>query len=52
MWSGVRDNLSPTIIAAATLLIALSVALMLTLEWLRRRTERLRLSHPVSVHRP
>jgi putative spermidine/putrescine transport system permease protein len=50
MWSGVRDNLSPTIIAAATLLIALSIALMLTLEWLRRRTERLRLSPPASAH--
>ena len=50
MWSGVRDNLSPTIIAAATLLIALSIALMLTLEWLRRRTERYRLPrlHPAS----
>ena len=47
MWSGVRDNLSPTIIAAATLLIGLSIALMLTLEWLRRRSERLR----VSAHR-
>ena len=48
MWSGVRDNLSPTIIAAATLLIGLSMALMLTLEWLRRRNERFR----VSAHRP
>ena len=48
MWSGVRDNLSPTIIAAATLLIGLSIALMLTLEWLRRRNERLR----VSAHHP
>jgi putative spermidine/putrescine transport system permease protein len=48
MWSGVRDNLSPTIIAAATLLIGLSVALMLTLEWLRRRNERLR----VPTHHP
>jgi putative spermidine/putrescine transport system permease protein len=50
MWSGVRDNLSPTIIAASTLLIALSLALMLTLEWLRRRSARLRLAQPVSVH--
>ncbi len=49
MWSGVRDNLSPTIIAAATLLIALSIALMLSLEWLRRRSERLRLAPPVSA---
>lgn len=39
MWSGVRDNLSPTIIAAATLLILLSILLMLAVEWLRRRRE-------------
>ncbi|MEZ5831637.1 MAG: ABC transporter permease [Dongiaceae bacterium] len=52
MWSGVRDNLSPTIIAAATLLIALSLALMLTLEWLRRRSERLRGALPVSAPHP
>ena len=42
MWSGIREHLSPTIIAAATLLILLSVLLMLTMEWLRRRSERLR----------
>lgn len=42
MWSGIRDNMSPTIIAAATLLILLSIILMLTMEWLRRRSERLR----------
>ena len=42
MWSGIREHLSPTIIAAATLLILLSIALMLTMEWLRRRNERLR----------
>lgn len=42
MWSGVRDNLSPTIIAAATLLIVLSIFLMLSVECLRRRGERLR----------
>lgn len=41
MWSGVRDNLSPTILAAATLLILLSILLMLALERLRRRTETL-----------
>jgi putative spermidine/putrescine transport system permease protein len=46
MWSGVRDNLSPTIIAAATLLIAFSVLLMLTLEWLRRRSQRFRMADP------
>jgi putative spermidine/putrescine transport system permease protein len=42
MWSGVRDNLSPTIIAAASLLIALSIILMIAVELLRRRGERLR----------
>ena len=42
MFSGIRENLSPTIAAAATLLIAFSVLLLLTLEWLRGRGEKLR----------
>jgi putative spermidine/putrescine transport system permease protein len=42
MFSGIRENLSPTIAAAATLLIAFSVLLLLTLEWLRGRSEKLR----------
>ena len=42
MFSGIRENLSPTIAAAATLLIAFSVILLLTLEWLRGRSEKLR----------
>lgn len=42
MWSGVREQLSPTITAVATLLILFSIALLLTVEWLRRRGERLR----------
>ncbi|GGY22366.1 ABC transporter permease [Paludibacterium paludis] len=42
MFSGIRENLSPTIAAAATLLIGFSVVLLLTLEWLRGRAERLR----------
>ncbi|UFH49835.1 ABC transporter permease [Pseudomonas sp. KNUC1026] len=46
MFSGIRENLSPTIAAAATLLIAFSVVLLLTLEWLRGRGERLRTSAP------
>ena len=41
-FSGIRENLSPTIAAAATLLIAFSVALLLVLEWLRGRSEKLR----------
>lgn len=42
MFSGIRENLSPTIAAAATLLIGFSTVLLLTLEWLRGRAERLR----------
>ena len=37
MWAGVREQLNPTILAVATLLIALAVLLLLTVEWLRRR---------------
>ncbi|PJX27738.1 polyamine ABC transporter permease [Advenella sp. S44] len=44
MFSGIRENLNPTIAAAATLLILFSVVMLLTLEWLRRRAERLRMS--------
>ena len=46
MFSGIRENLSPTIAAAATLLIAFSVALLLTLEWLRGRSEKMRTHQP------
>jgi putative spermidine/putrescine transport system permease protein len=42
MFNGIRENISPVIAAAATLLIALSVLLMATVEALRRRNERLR----------
>nr|WP_298115195.1 ABC transporter permease [uncultured Pseudomonas sp.] len=46
MFSGIRENLSPTIAAAATLLIGFSVLLLLTLEWLRGRSEKLRTQQP------
>jgi putative spermidine/putrescine transport system permease protein len=42
MFNGIRENISPVIAAAATLLILLSVLLLATLELLRRRNERLR----------
>jgi putative spermidine/putrescine transport system permease protein len=42
MWAGIREQISPTILAVATLLIALSVVLMTVLELLRRRNERMR----------
>ena len=42
MWSGIRELISPTITAAATMLIILSICLMATMELLRRRSERIR----------
>ncbi|BBK41804.1 polyamine ABC transporter permease [Allostella vacuolata] len=42
MFDGVREQISPTITAAATLLFLLAVALVGVVELLRRRTERLR----------
>jgi len=42
MFNGIRENINPTITAAATLLILVSVALLTSLELLRRRQERLR----------
>lgn len=42
MFSGIRENISPTILAVATLLVLVSVALLMSIELLRRRTERLR----------
>lgn len=42
MWSGVREEISPVITAVATVLISFSVLLMLTMEWLRRRNEKIR----------
>jgi putative spermidine/putrescine transport system permease protein len=42
MWVGIREQISPTILAVATILITVSVALLATVELLRRRSERLR----------
>lgn len=42
MWSGIRQEISPTILAAATILVILSILLLTTVELLRRRSERLR----------
>jgi putative spermidine/putrescine transport system permease protein len=42
MFTGMRENVSPVITAAASLLILLSVLLLAALELLRRRSERLR----------
>jgi putative spermidine/putrescine transport system permease protein len=37
MFTGIRENINPTIAAAATLLILFTTGLMLVLEWLRGR---------------
>jgi putative spermidine/putrescine transport system permease protein len=37
MFNGIRENISPTIAAVATLLIIFTTALLLVLEWLRGR---------------
>jgi putative spermidine/putrescine transport system permease protein len=42
MWGGVREQISPTILAVATLLVLVSILLLTTLELLRRRNERMR----------
>ncbi len=42
MFSGIREQISPTILAVATLLVVVSIALLASLELLRRRNERLR----------
>jgi putative spermidine/putrescine transport system permease protein len=42
MFTGLREQISPTILAVATILVAFSIALLTTVEVLRRRSERLR----------
>jgi putative spermidine/putrescine transport system permease protein len=42
MWSGLRESLSPNILAASSVLVVLAIAALLTAELLRRRTARLR----------
>lgn len=42
MFTGLREQISPTILAVATILVAISIGLLTTVELLRRRSERLR----------
>ncbi len=42
MFSGIREQISPTILAVATLLVAVSMCLLASVELLRRRSERMR----------
>jgi len=42
MWNGIREQISPAILSVATILVIISIALLTTVELLRRRSERLR----------
>lgn len=42
MFIGLREQISPTILAVATILVVISIGLLTTVEMLRRRSERLR----------
>ena len=42
MFSGIREHISPTILAVATILVIVSIGLLFSVELLRRRGERLR----------
>ena len=42
MFIGLREQISPTILAVATILVVISIALLTTVELLRRRSERMR----------
>lgn len=42
MFTGLREQISPTILAVATILVIISIALLTVVEMLRRRSERLR----------
>jgi putative spermidine/putrescine transport system permease protein len=42
MFSGIREQISPTILAVATILVILSIVLLTIVEMLRRRSERMR----------
>jgi putative spermidine/putrescine transport system permease protein len=39
MWNGIREQISPAILAVATLLVIFSIALLTTVELLRRRSD-------------
>ena len=42
MWAGIREQISPTILAAATLFLCISILLLTTLEFLRRHSQKIR----------
>ena len=42
MWNGIREQISPAILSVATILVIVSICLLALVEWLRRRSEKLR----------
>ena len=40
IWSGIRQEITLTILAVATIMVTLSVLILISVELLRRRTER------------
>ncbi|KFA96834.1 ABC transporter permease [Vibrio mediterranei] len=44
MFSGLREQINPTILAVATLLVVLSAILLFTIEYLRARSERIKVN--------
>lgn len=42
MWNGIREQISPAILSVATILVIVSIALLTTVEVLRRRSEKMR----------
>ena len=40
MWAGIREQISPAMLAVATFLVVFAVLLLCTVEWLRRRAAR------------
>ena len=42
MWNGIREAISPAILAVATILVVISICLLATVELLRRRGEKMR----------
>ncbi|MYF49091.1 MAG: ABC transporter permease, partial [Gammaproteobacteria bacterium] len=42
MWSGIREQISPSILAVAVFLIAFAVLALFTVQWLRGRSAQAR----------
>ena len=46
MWSGIREEISPTILAAATLLVLFAILVLIAVEALQRQTDKARQASP------